>query len=162
LPLVTSALLVTLTAGCTHDSPTAATPATRSAGATSPPGEAVARARGVDLTVTHAVAHLDSAGDGTLTMTVRNNDGVPEHLGMVATPDRGRGTLVGGKSAKGNGMLDTAGILLVDGTTVTFGKDGPRVLLRHVHGVTAHRTLPVVLQFGVAGLVRVQARVTAG
>ncbi|MFF7074565.1 hypothetical protein [Streptomyces pseudovenezuelae] len=124
------------------------------------PGEATAQARGVDLTVTHAVAHLDRSDDGTLTMTVRNDDGVPEHLGMVATPDRGRGTLVGGKSAQGNGMLDTAGILLLDGSSVTFDGDGPRVLLHHVHGVTAQHTLPVVLQFGVAGLVRVRAQVT--
>ncbi|MCQ9184255.1 hypothetical protein KMT30_35500, partial [Streptomyces sp. IBSBF 2953] len=138
-----------------------ATPSTpHSAVATSMPGEAAARARGIDLTVTHAVAHLDRSGDGTLTMTVRNDDGVPEHLGMVATPDRGRGTLVGGKSTKGNGMLDTAGILLLDGSTVTFDDDGPHVLLHHVHGVTTQHILPVVLQFGVAGLVRVRAQVT--
>ncbi|WP_329272524.1 hypothetical protein [Streptomyces pseudovenezuelae] len=155
-----SALLVILTAGCAHDSPTAAPSTPGSAAATSTPGEATAQARGVDLTVTHAVAHLDRSDDGTLTMTVRNDDGVPEHLGMVATPDRGRGTLVGGKSAKGNGMLDTAGILLLDGSSVTFDGDGPHVLLHHVHGITAQHTLPVVLQFGVAGLVRVRAQVT--
>ena len=160
-PVATSTLLVALTAGCAHGS-APATPSPHRTGATSSPGEAVARARGIDLTVTHAAAHLDRAGDGTLSMTVRNDDGVPEHLGMVAAPDSGRGTLVGGKSAKGNGMLDTAGILLPDGTTVTFGGGGPRVLLRHVHGVTAHHTLPVVLQFGVAGLVRVQAQVITG
>ncbi|WP_405529861.1 hypothetical protein OG426_48085 [Streptomyces canus] len=159
IPVVTSTVLVSLTAGCTHGR-APATPFPHRTGTTSSPGEAVARARGIDLTVTHAVAHLDRAGDGTLTMTVRNDDGVPEHLGMVATPDSGRGTLVGGKSAKGNGMLDTAGILLLDGTGVTFGGDGPRVLLRHARGVTARHTLPVVLQFGVAGLVRIQARVT--
>lgn len=59
-------------------------------------------------------------------------------------------------------MLGTAGILLLDGTTVTFGGDGPRVRLRHVHDVTAHHTLPVALQFGVAGLIQVQAQVTSG
>nr|WSZ18849.1 hypothetical protein OH837_38715 [Streptomyces canus] len=158
-PVVTSTVLVALTAGCTHGS-TPATPSPHRTGTTSSPGETVARASGIDLTVTHAVAHLDRTGDGTLTMTVRNDDGVPEHLGMVATPDGGRGALVGDKSAKGSGMLDTAGILLRDGTAVTFDGDGPRVLLRHVRGVTARHTLPVVLQFGVAGLVRVQAQVT--
>ncbi|MGI5427355.1 hypothetical protein [Streptomyces sp. CA-179760] len=161
---VTCALLVTLVAGCAPDGP-AATPsdrrspgtaAARPAGAS---GGAQVRAEGVDLTVTRAVAHLDHAGNGTLTMTVRNDDGVPEHLGMVATPDGGRGTLRGGKTAEGDGSMDTSGILLTSGTTVTFGGDGPRVLLHGVRGVSARHTLPVVLQFGVAGLVRLQARV---
>ncbi len=160
LAVATSALLASLTAGCAHDSPTATPSTPGSAVATSTPGEATARPQGIDLTVTHAAAHLDRSGDGTLTMTVRNEDGVPEHLGMVATPGRERGTLVGGKSTKGIGMLDTAGILLPDGSTVTFDGDGPHVLLRHVHGITPRHMLPIALQFGVAGLVRVQAQVT--
>ncbi|MFI9082353.1 hypothetical protein ACIGW8_39190 [Streptomyces sioyaensis] len=115
----------------------------------------------MNLTVMHAVVHLDAAGHGTLTMGVRNDDGVTEHLGMVATPDNGRGTLVGGKSAEGDGSLSTAGILLQTGTTVTFDGNGPRVLLGHVRGITARHTLPVALQFGVAGLIRLQVPVTA-
>ncbi|MBR8642816.1 hypothetical protein KEF29_34715 [Streptomyces tuirus] len=161
-----SALLVTLAAGCSHDGPATTDLDRHSHGtAAAPPvgvsGSAHVQAEGVDLTVTHAVAHLDPAGDGTLTMSVRDDDGVPDHLGMVATPDGGRGTLRGGKSDEGAGSMDTAGILLTSGTTVTFGGDGPRVLLRQVRGVTARHTLPVQLQFGVAGLVRLQARVTA-
>ncbi|WP_234377129.1 hypothetical protein [Streptomyces sp. TP-A0356] len=116
----------------------------------------------VDMTITDAVAHLDRSGDGSLSMEVRNNDGVPEHLGMVATPVGGRGELVGGKSAGGDGSLSTAGILLLSGTTVTFGSgNGPRVLLHRVHGVTAAHTLPVSLQFGIAGLVRFEVRVAS-
>ncbi|MGW7426030.1 hypothetical protein ACWGJB_39410 [Streptomyces sp. NPDC054813] len=52
----------------------------------------------VDMTITNAVAQLDRSGDGSLGMTVRNDDGVPEHLGMVVTPGGGRGVLVGGGS----------------------------------------------------------------
>ncbi|WP_329533153.1 hypothetical protein OG568_24855 [Streptomyces sp. NBC_01450] len=73
----------------------------------------------VHMTIADTVARLDRSGDGSLSMTVRNDDGVTEHLGMVATPDGGRGVLVGGKSAEGNGSLSAAGILLLSGTTVT-------------------------------------------
>ncbi|PWI20392.1 hypothetical protein DI272_09775 [Streptomyces sp. Act143] len=90
-PVVTSALLIALTAGCTHSSPTAA-PHPRPFGASGSPG----------------------------------------------------------------------GIPLLNGTTVTFGDDAPHVLFRHVHRVTAHHTLLVVLQFEAAGLLRVQARVAVG
>lgn len=124
------------------------------------PGHIRVEVADVDLTITDAVAHLDRSGDGSLTMRVRNEDGVPEHLGMVATPDGGRGDLVGGKSVEGNGSLSTAGILLLSGTTVTF-RSGPSVLLHHVRGVTARHTLPLALQFGVAGLVHLQARVSS-
>ncbi|QOV33851.1 hypothetical protein IM697_27110 [Streptomyces ferrugineus] len=159
LAAASAAALIALTAGCTNPSSTASAPET--AGGTTALGRAEVRAPGVDLTVTHAVAHLNHAGDGTLTMEVRNEDGVPEHLGMVATPGGGRGTLVGGRSDEGNGALSVAGIMVQSGTTVTFGGSGPRVMLRHVQGVTAHHTLPISLQFGVAGLVRLQARVAA-
>lgn len=151
--------LAVLTAGCgahattdttTSDSPPAAAP-----------GRVSVRVDSGDLTITSAVAHLDRSGDGSLTMSVRNDDGAPEHLGMVATPDGGRGVLVGGKTAEGNGSLSPAGIQLSNGTTVTFGGSGPHILLRHVQGVTTQHILPLVLQFGVAGLVRLQARVTA-
>ncbi|MES4891302.1 hypothetical protein [Streptomyces sp. NPDC096012] len=126
------------------------------------PGRTHVDVADVDLTITEAVAHLDHSGDGSLSMEVRNDNGVPEHLGMVATPDGGRGVLVGGKSAEGDGSLSTAGTLLMSGSTVTFGGKGdPRVLLHGVHGVTAAHTLSVALQFGVAGLVRFQARVSS-
>ncbi|MGC9539041.1 hypothetical protein [Streptomyces sp. UG1] len=159
LAAASAAALIALTAGCTNAD--SATSAPETADRSTAPGRAEVRAPGVDLTVTHAVAHLNHAGNGTLTMEVRNDDGVPEHLGMVATPGGGRGTLVGGRPAGGNGALSVAGILLQTGTTVTFGGSGPGVLLRHVQGITAHHTLPISLQFGVAGLVRLQAQVDA-
>ncbi|WP_328432282.1 hypothetical protein [Streptomyces sp. NBC_00453] len=157
-----SVAVAVLTAGCSDSSSSHATgSASASAGSTSAPGRIHVDVGDIDLTITGAVAHLDRSGDGSLSMSVRNDDGVPEHLGMVATPDGGRGVLVGGKSSEGNGSLSTAGILLLSGTTVAFGGSGPRVQLHHVHGITTRHTLPVALQFGVAGLVRFQARVTS-
>ncbi|MER7838755.1 hypothetical protein ABTY98_23480 [Streptomyces sp. NPDC096040] len=154
-----SVALAVLAAGCAG-SPSSPHADASAAVSTGSPGHVHVGVGDVDMTITDAVAHLDRSGDGSLSMEVRNDDGVPEHLGMVATPDGGRGELIGGKSAKGDGSLSTAGILLLSGTTVSFGDKGdPRVLLHGVHGVTAAHTLAVVLQFGVAGLVRFQARV---
>ncbi|MFC8513985.1 hypothetical protein [Streptomyces sp. NPDC057257] len=159
-----SAALTVLATGCGstghHTSPDSGTTSAGTPGVTSSVGRLSVRTADVDLTITGVVAHLDHSGDGSLTMSIRNNGAVPEHLGMVATPDMGRGVLEGGKSAEGNGALSTAGILLLSGTTVAFRGDGPRVELHHVRGVTAQHTLPLSLQFGVAGLVRLQARVS--
>ncbi|QHA09976.1 hypothetical protein GQF42_34035 [Streptomyces broussonetiae] len=150
--------------GCANGSSAPTSDSTRPVtSSTAVPGRVYVVVTGeVDLTITDAVAHLDRSGDGSLHMTVRNDDGVHEHLGMVATPRGKRGELVGGKSAEGDGSLSTAGILVTSGTSVTFGSaDGPRVLLHHVHGVSTRQILPVALQFGVAGLVRFQARVSS-
>ncbi|MFI0942827.1 hypothetical protein [Streptomyces sp. NPDC021020] len=111
----------------------------------------------IDLTITHAVAHLDASGTGTLTMTVRNAGGAPEHLDMVATPDSGRGKLVGGPGDS-NGSMTTAGILFTPGSTVTFDAPGPTVRLTRAHVGTGH-VLPLKLEFGVAGLVELSATV---
>ncbi|MFI0898115.1 hypothetical protein [Streptomyces sp. NPDC020983] len=115
----------------------------------------------VDLTVTDAVAHVDASGTGTLTMTIHNGSGVPEHLDMVATPDSGRGQLVGGRGS-GSGSMTSAGILLAPGATVTFGSSsGPSVRLTRAH-LGADHTLPLKLEFGVARLVELSARVSGG
>ncbi|MFF7980170.1 hypothetical protein ACFZDK_13720 [Streptomyces sp. NPDC007901] len=159
-----SVALAVLTAGCASSPSSSRTGASASASSGDPavPGRIHVEVADIDLTIADAVAHLDHSGDGSLSMEVRNDDDVPEHLGMVATPGGGRGVLVGGKSAEGDGSLSTAGILLMSDTTVTFGGKGdPYVLLHRVHGVTAAHTLPVALQFGVAGLVRFQARVAS-
>ncbi|WNM32558.1 hypothetical protein RKE30_20135 [Streptomyces sp. Li-HN-5-11] len=162
-----SAALALVAAGCanshsSHPAPSAPEPTSTSTSTSggAVPGRIHVKVADVDLTITDAVAHLDRSGDGSLSMSVRNDDDAPEHLGMVATPGGGRGVLVGGKSAEGNGSLSTAGILLLSGTTVTFGTRGPRILLHQAH-VTSRHTLPVTLQFGVAGMVRLQARVTS-
>lgn len=154
-----SMALAVLTAGCSDSSSSQATGPKSTGPAV--PGRVHVDVADIDLTITGATAHLDDSGNGSLSMRVRNDEDVPEHLGMVAPPNDGRGELIGGKSAEGNGSLSTAAILLLSGTTVTFGGSGPRVLLHHVHGATARHTLPVTLQFGVAGLVRVQPCVTS-
>jgi hypothetical protein len=79
---------------------------------------------------------------------------------MVATPNGGRATLRG--NSTGNGSLSTSGVLLNPGTTVTFGgQNGPAVQLPDVNGAVAGGTLPLTLQFGVAGLVHLRARVVS-
>jgi hypothetical protein len=153
-----SAVLAVLTTACAH-SASRPTPAPPTGAAADVPGQVSVQADGVALSITGAVAHLGPTGSGTLTMTVRNGSSVPEHLDMVGTPDGGRGTLIG--AAKGaSGMMTDAGILLQPGSTVTFGGSGPAVRLAGVHGVTASRTLPLALEFGVARLVHLSARVS--
>jgi len=120
------------------------------------PGRATVRGPGIDMEITSAVAHVDPSGDGSLTMIVRSREPVPDHLDLAATPDSGRGELVG--AAHGvSGSMESAGILVPAGATVRFGTTGPQIRLHRIHGVTAHGTLPVSLEFGVAGLVRLEA-----
>lgn len=167
LAVFLSAALAVPAVGCTSvgDGGSSGTPVSVNAtsGVASSPGGVSVRIAGIDLTITDAVAHIGRSGGGTLTMSVRNNSSVPEHLGMVATPDDGRGVLVGGRSTEGNGSLSTAGILLQPGTTVAFDADGdgPSVELPEARSAGARRTLPVTLQFGVAGLVHLEARVSS-
>ncbi|MDI6520329.1 hypothetical protein QMA61_29555 [Streptomyces coelicoflavus] len=155
-----SAALALLLVGCADAG--GRTPETaETAGISSAPGRVGVRIAGIDLTVTDAVVHIGPEG-GTLTMSVRNNSTVPEHLGMVATPTGGRGVLIGAEGAEGTGSLTTAGILLQPGTTATFGGgDGPAVELPAARDAAGRSLLPVTLQFGVAGLVHLEARVSA-
>ncbi len=159
---VATAFLAVLAVACSG--PGTAHPASGGSTVTTHPDpgrvrSAVVRAAGVDLTISDAVAHLDRAGTGTLTFTVRNGTGVPEHLDMIGTPDAGRGALRGAAIGV-NGSLTTAGILIQPDSTVTFGGRGPGIRLTRVHGVTSARTLPLVLEFGVARLVHLTARVS--
>src|SRR3954468_21731983 len=79
----TAVALAALATACTHT----ATPTAARAAVTAAPGQVEVTAPGVDLTITHAIAHLDATGSSTMTMTVLNASGIPEHLDMVATPD---------------------------------------------------------------------------
>jgi copper(I)-binding protein len=151
------ALLLPLAAACSH-ARTSPTPAPATASPPTTPGRLSVTAPGIDLAITDAVAHLGGAGNGDLTMTIRNNSDVPEHLAMVATPDGGRGTLQ--SDATANGSLSTAGILLMPHTTVAFGgHGGPRVVLPKVQLAGGQRVVTLTMQFGVAGLVHLVARV---
>ncbi|MCF3961862.1 hypothetical protein [Streptomyces fuscigenes] len=155
LPAVLAACLTGCGGGSSHDD---ASPAPAPSGT---PGRVEASANGSVVSVTDAVAHLDASGDGTLTMTVKNSGTVADHLDMVGAPGGARGTLTGGRDPKADGAMNTAGILVqADGGTTFGAKDGPTVALHHVTGVSGRHTLPLILQFGVAGLVRLQARVT--
>ncbi|MFF0516473.1 hypothetical protein [Streptomyces sp. NPDC004250] len=156
-----SAALALLTAGCVGTGDDQPSSAGQTPGITSAPGRVYVRIAGIDLSVTDAVAHLGPSS-GTLSMSVRNASTVPEHLGMVGTTAGGRGVLVGAKGTEGTGALTTAGILLQPGTTVTFGGGGgPSVKLPKARATGGDRTLPITLQFGVAGLVRLDAHVAA-
>jgi copper(I)-binding protein len=153
-------LLLGGAAACGGSAPKQTAPTTPAATADTP-GRAQVRGRDIELDITSAVAHLDAAGDGTLAMTVHNGETTPEHLDFVATPNAGRGVLTGTASGD-SGSMQSAGILLPAGGTVRFGSaSGPTVKLTGVHGVTAAHTLPVTLQFGVAGLVHLTAVVSS-
>ena len=167
--LIIVAALLALLSGC--GTSRSAAPAASSAAAAptvSAPGPDPARSPGratvheqggVDLRITGATARLTDAGNGTVTMRVANAEGVPEHLDMVATPDGGRAALAGGRAT--DGSMTGAGILIQPGTTVAFGSpSGPTATLHRARGVTSGHLLPLILEFGVAGLVRVDARVT--
>lgn len=133
----------------------------QNAGVGTVPGQVTVKLADMNLRVTGAVARLDSAGNGTLTMRIANDGGVPEHVDMVELPDGSRAALSGGRGV--NGSMSTAGVLVQTGTSVTFGsRGGPAATLRAVHGVTGRHTLPLIIQFGVAGLVRLQAKVVSG
>lgn len=119
-------------------------------------GQTTAKGPTTNLVITDAAAHVDAAGNGELTMVVRNDSSVPEHLAAVTTRG-GAATLVG--VGDNNGSLSPAGILLNPATTTTFGDSGPRILLHGTAGVLRAKTLPLLLEFGVAGLVHLQARV---
>lgn len=158
---VACAVPLVLATACARTLAAPVTPAAQvptSTAARSTPGEASVQASGIDLRITRAVATLDRAGDGRLAVTVHNAEGVTEHLDMIGAPDSGRASLEGGRHA--DGSLSSAGIVIQPGTSVTFGSaGGPKALFQDVHGVTPHHTLPLMLQFGVAGLVHLQARV---
>ena len=159
--VATLLMLATACAKAPQPAPPNPAPAGPAAGATpgSTPGRVSVKETGADLLITDAVARLNASGSGELTMEVHNGGGVPEHLAMIGTPDSGRATLQGGRGT--NGSPSSAGILIQPDSTVAFGSaGGPRALLAKVHGITAHHTVPLFLQFGVAGLVNLQARVT--
>ncbi|GHH76890.1 hypothetical protein GCM10018793_23710 [Streptomyces sulfonofaciens] len=152
--------LVALLAGCGH--PTGSPASARDGSGTGARGGIHVGANGVDLRITRPVAHLDASGSGMLSMTVANSGSVAEHLDMVGTPGGGRGTLVGG-GGRASGAMTGGGVQILPGGSTGFGADhGPRIRVAHVHGVTAGRTLPVVLEFGVVGLVHMQAQVSRG
>jgi hypothetical protein len=153
------AAVALVAAGCGPAHRTDSAPPAPSASAT--PGRASVEVPGISLRITGATVRLDAAGDGSLAMRVAVGSGAPDHLGMIATYDGGRAVLKGGRGA--DGAMTSAGILVQPDSTVDFGaKDGPAAQLHGVRGAVTGHTLPLVLEFGVAGVVRLEARVTDG
>lgn len=148
-------------AGCSPSGSEASASATAAPPSNGPAGQLHASANGAVLDITQAVAHLDAKGDGTLSMTVRNSGSVTDHLDFVSVPGGSRGVITGGKG-DGSGEMTSAGIQFLPGTSVTFGTGSgdPSVQLRAAHATGKH-TLPLILQFGVAGLLRIQAMAPA-
>ncbi|MGF1431012.1 hypothetical protein ACQRUO_31520, partial [Kitasatospora sp. LaBMicrA B282] len=130
-------------------------PAAPSAGG---PGELSESANGVSVQITDARVHPAAAGGGELTMTVHNSGSVPEHLALVLPAGGGQAT-VQDPTAPGAGVTQ-AGVLLKPGSTTTFGAQGPRVLLQGAPLPPAGQSLTVKLEFGVLGMVTLQAPVT--
>lgn len=158
--LIATAAVAALATACSPGSDGSGRPVPSGSAPSGAPGRVSVRAPGVDLTITDAVVHVLPSGAGTLTMTVHHGDGVPEHLAMVAAPGGGRGTLTGAPKGS-DGMLTTAGILLPADSTVTFGRaKGPAVTLEKVPDAASAHTLPLLLEFGVARLVRLSAVVS--
>ncbi|MCQ4081053.1 hypothetical protein NGB36_10680 [Streptomyces sp. RB6PN25] len=156
-----SAVFAALATACSVSPSEPTAPTTSTSGSTSPastPGRMDVTAPGIDLRLSDVTARLNASGTGEVTMTIRNDGSVPEHLDMIAAPGGSRATLQGGSAV--DGSMTSAGILLQPGSTTTFGGHGPHVLFQDVHGTTAIHTLPLTLEFGVAGLVHVQAVVT--
>ncbi|WP_052441617.1 hypothetical protein [Streptacidiphilus anmyonensis] len=93
-------------------------------------------------------------------MVVRNDSSVPEHLAMVSAPGGARATLVG--VGDDNGSLSPDGILLNPGATTRFDSGGPRIELHDIVVSSGAKSLPLLLEFGVAGLVHLRAVVVRG
>jgi hypothetical protein len=118
------------------------------------------RARNVDLTIKDAVVELGPSGQARLDFTVDNEGPVTEHLSVVSVPGMGQATLEG--SAGPVNALSTAGIMIDSGSSATFGAGTPSVVLPSGNGLKAGGTSPVLLEFGVAGLVHLTVPVKAG
>ena len=117
------------------------------------------KARNVDLEITAATVSLAPSGSAYLDFTVDNLGPVTEHLALVSVPGSGSGTLTG--AAAGNGALSTAGIQIASGGSTVFDAKAPSIVLPPVKGLKAGATLPVLLEFGIAGLVHLDVPVRA-
>ncbi|MCD0485426.1 hypothetical protein LO771_24330 [Streptacidiphilus sp. ASG 303] len=112
---------------------------------------------GPALTITRAAVRRDAQGREELVMTVHNDGRAPEHLAFVQTP---HATHVAVEGAGPGDVPSTAGVSLPPHGEVSFGGHGPRLVLEHPHGLEPGHAAPFLLEFGVAGLVRLQAPVS--
>ena len=117
------------------------------------------RARNVDLSIKDALVELGPAGTARLYFTVDNQGPVTEHLAVVSVPGLGQATLQG--SAGPVNALSTAGIMIDSGSSATFGAGAPSVAPPSAKGLRAGGSTPVLLEFGIAGLVHLTVPVKA-
>lgn len=157
-----AAVVAVLAAGCSSGTVQRVAPGVaKSSESTSADGTSWSMvARNVDLTITDAAVHLGASGTARLEFTVDNKGPVTEHLGMVSVPGLGQANLVG--STGPVNALSTAGIMIDSDSSATFGTSAPAVALPSTKGLTAGGTTPVLLEFGLAGLVHLTVPVLAG
>jgi hypothetical protein len=112
--------------------------------------------RNVDLRITKAAVHLGAPGGAQLEMSVDNAGPVTEHLAVALVS----GTPADLKGAPATNPLSTAGVLVASGSTASFGApNGPQIVLANGAALKSGGTVAVMLQFGVAGMVRLDVPV---
>jgi hypothetical protein len=105
----------------------------------------------VDLKISKAAVHLGAAAGAQLEMSVTNAGPVTEHL-AVALMDGHPATLTGAATMN---PLSTAGVVIPAGATGAFGvPHGPAIVLTNGTALKAGGTATVMLQFGIAGLIK--------
>ncbi|MFJ1702852.1 hypothetical protein [Kitasatospora sp. NPDC088346] len=157
-PLAT-ALLVLLT-GCTSG----ATASGDQEGTTSAAvGSLTVKSVRAHLELTDGTFLAQPSGAAELTVTVRNEGSVPEHLAQVSTAADGQSTFRAGKGPEN--LLSSAGVLIRPGESVTFGGDGPRILFPAPATPPATAgggpSVDTIMIFAVAGLVHLPAKAPA-
>jgi hypothetical protein len=111
--------------------------------------------RNVDLKIAKAAIHLGTAGGAQLEMGVTNSGPVTEHLALVAV--QGKVATLAGTASDAKSV---AGVLIASGSTASFGAaNGPKVVLTNGAALKSGGTVPVMLQFGIAGMVRIDVPV---
>ncbi|MEZ0070556.1 hypothetical protein ABIA32_006609 [Streptacidiphilus sp. MAP12-20] len=115
--------------------------------------------RNVDLKISKAAVHLGAPGGAQLELGVVNSGPVTEHLAVASVA--GKVADLSGGDPHAN-PLSTAGVLIASGTTAEFGSaNGPKIVMTNGAALKPGGTVPVMLQFGVAGMIRLDVPVLA-
>jgi hypothetical protein len=114
--------------------------------------------RNVDLQISKAAVHLAAPGGAQLEMKVTNAGPVAEHLAVASV-----GPHVANVTGSAANPLSVAGVLIegYNGTAQFGAAGGPEITLPAGDAPKAGSTVTVMLQFGVAGMVRLDVPVLA-
>ncbi|MBF9068098.1 hypothetical protein [Streptacidiphilus fuscans] len=114
--------------------------------------------RNVDLQIAKAAVHLAAAGGAQVEMTVTNAGPVTEHLAVASV-----GPHVANITGSSANPLSVAGVLIegYNGTAQFGAADGPKITLPAGDAPKAGSKVTVMLQFGVAGMIRLDVPVLA-